>query len=162
MTVDLLSNFDILNYSKSLHIPLHEVLSKDLFRKVKPKEGAYVVNLEDSDDGPGSHWTAFVIFNHVAVYYDSYGMPIPDDIHKFIRKYDKKMKIIFSTDQIQTLESVLCGWYVVFFLYFMTIMHPKTPNKKLLLNKHNAIFSLENRQLNDKILQELIKNIMKQ
>lgn len=159
--IDLLSNVDLINYSKLLHIPLHNVLSKDLFAKVKPKKGGYIINLQDHDKGNGTHWTALVLLEDHAIYYDSYGIVPPKDIRKFVSRYDKKMPILYSTDQIQSLESVLCGWYCIFFLYYFTVLHKNSKAKvRYLQNKHNAIFSIRNRQRNDKILQSLIKNIM--
>lgn len=159
--LDLLSNIDLLNYSKLLHIPLHQVLSKDLFAKVRPRRGGYIINLQDHDEGNGTHWTALVLLDNHAIYYDSFGIVPPDDIRKFVRRYDKKMPILYSIDQIQPLKSILCGWYCLFFLYFFTVMHKKSKaNARYLQNKHNALFSVNNRQLNDKILQQLIKNII--
>tara|TARA_R100000951_G_C2596715_1_gene166894 strand:+ start:109 stop:615 length:507 start_codon:yes stop_codon:yes gene_type:complete len=159
--IDLLSNFDLLNYSKLLNIPLHSVLSKDLFNKVTPKQGGYIINLQDHDKGNGTHWTALVLLNNHAIYYDSYGIVPPSDIRKFVKRYNKKMPILYSTDQIQTLKSVLCGWFCLFFLYYFLVMHKNSKaNARYLQNKHNSIFSINNRHLNDKILQALIKNIM--
>lgn len=159
--IDLLSNFDLLNYSKLLHIPLHNVLSKDLFNKVKPKEGGYIINLQDHDEGNGTHWTALVLLKDHAIYYDSFGIVPPKDIRKFVRRYSKNMPILYSTDQVQPLKSVLCGWYCLFFLYYFTVMHKNSKaNARYLQNKHNGIFSKDQRYLNDKILQQIIKNIM--
>ena len=60
-----------------------QLLAKDLYDDIEPKAGAYIVNMEDSDDGNGAHWMGFIISKDIAVYYDSYGMSIPSGIKRF-------------------------------------------------------------------------------
>ena len=127
---ELLSNEDIEYYCKSLKIPLIEILNKNLFNNIKPKKGAYVINLQNAGVGPGTHWTALIITNAYAIYYDSFGGHIPKDILKFIRRYSKLIKIIYSIDQIQQIDSIFCGWFCVYFLYFFTVQHKKCTNYK--------------------------------
>lgn len=88
--LDLLSNHDLINYCKLFNIKLNNVLNKDLFQQEKPRLGNYIVNLEDSYDGPGTHWAAFIITEDLVIYFDSYGMPVPQDIKNFVRRYKKK------------------------------------------------------------------------
>lgn len=158
---ELLSNIDLEVYCKMLKIPLIDILNKNLFNNIKPKLGAYIINLQDAGDGGGTHWTALLITNTYAIYYDSFGGHIPKDILKFIRRYNKLIKIIYSIDQIQSLSSVFCGYYCLYFLYFFSVLHKKCTNYRYLLNKHNSIFSLNNRHLNNMILRKLIKGIVK-
>ena len=157
--MELLSNFDLVSYCKALRIPLIKLLAKDLYDDIEPKIGAYIVNMEDSDDGNGTHWIGFIISQNIAVYYDSYGMAIPNDIKRFLKRFNNKMSVIFSIDQIQTMQSVACGWFVLFFLYYFTVLNKGNTDYRLLMNKHNAIFSIRNKQLNDRILQQLIRNV---
>lgn len=157
--MELLSNFDLVSYSKALKIPLIKLLAKDLYDDIEPRVGAYIVNMEDSDDGNGTHWVGFIISENIACYYDSYGMGIPSDIKRFLKRFKKRLTVIYSIDQIQTMKSVACGWYVLYFLYFFTVLHKGDTNFRLLMNKHNAIFSMRNKQLNDRILQKLIRNV---
>lgn len=159
MNVKLLSSIDLENYCKILRIPLRNVMSKDLFLRIKPKPGAYIINMENSDEGNGTHWTALLLTSTTAIYFDSFGLSIPSYILDFIIRQKPRVKIIYSTDQIQTLPSVLCGWYCLFFLWFMTVNNKTSTRYRQLLNKHNAFFSLENRQLNERILQALIQRI---
>jgi hypothetical protein len=159
MNTELLDNLDLLYYAKKINIRLHNVLSKDLFSKVKPKEGCYIINLQNSTTGNGTHWTALILFKTTAIYFDSYGMPIPSVIKKFINRFERKITILYSIDQIQTMESVNCGWYCIFFLYFFTILHKKSNNYKYLLSKHNQLFSIKDKRINDEILHSLISSI---
>ena len=155
---ELLSNLDIEYYCQLLNIPLIGVLSKNLFNNMKLQSGCYILNLQDSDVGGGTHWTTLIITNTYAIYYDSFGGYIPTPILAFI-KQNKSLKIIYSIDQIQYLDSIFCGWFCIYFCFFFTVLHKKCSNYKYLLNKHNSIFSLDNRHLNDRILRNLIKGI---
>lgn len=155
----LLSTLDLLHYAKLFKIDLVEVLSKDLFDDIKPKIGNYIINLQDYYDGQGSHWTTLIIKKDMAIYYDSYGIVPPRSIINFIKRLNKNIKFYYSLDQIQHKDSQLCGYFCLYFLYFVTVLHKKCTKYRYLLNKHNKIFSLENKLLNDKILQKLIKNI---
>lgn len=159
MSSELLSNTDIEHYCRKLKIPLVAILQKNLFKTLSPKPGAYVVNLQSTTEGSGTHWTALYIFpSNDAIYYDSFGLPIPTPILNFLSRYKNKLKILQSTDQIQEMSSIRCGWYALFFLAFMN-NHRNCVNKRQLLNKHNAIYSLKRKALNDRILQELITRL---
>lgn len=155
--LELLSNIDLEYLYNKFNIPLNNILNKDIFQTIKPKKGNYIINLQDSDDGNGSHWVGLILQNKYAIYYDSFGFSMPNDIINFIHRYKQNINIIYSTDHIQHKYSILCGWYVLYFHYFFNIN--KRQNYKQLINIHNSLFNLKNRKLNDKILQKLISNI---
>ena len=157
---ELTSNTDLHEYAKLLKIPLHSVLNKDLFKNIIPKEGCYIINLQNSYIGDGTHWTALYLNKKIAIYYNSFGISIPNLLLNFVRRFDKNIKIIYSIDQIQTMESIFCGYYCIYFLYFFSVLHKNCSNYGYLLNKHNKIFSIENKYLNDMILRKLFKNII--
>ena len=161
MSSELLSNTDIEHYCRKLHIPLNAILQKNLFNTQTPRVGGYVINLQSTTEGSGTHWTALYIFpsNH-AIYHDSFGLPIPAPILNFLSRNKTKLKIFQSTDQIQEMSSIRCGWYALFFLSFMH-NHRTCADKRLLLNKYNAIYSVQHKALNDRILQELIVRLFK-
>ena len=100
---ELLSNIDLESYCELLGKNLNEILSKNLFKNIKPKLGGYIINLQDSNVGNGTHWTALYITKDVAIYYDSFGLPIPTIIVQFIRKLNKNTKIPCSIDEIKVL-----------------------------------------------------------
>jgi len=155
----LLSNFDIIGICKHLKIKLNGVLSKDEFNNIIPETGCYVCNLQDSDKGNGTHWTCIVIQETYIIYYDPFGISMPRPIEYFIMKM-KKRPIYVSEDQIQTMNSVFCGYYCIYFMYFCTVLHRTVLNGHYVLDNHNAIFSLDNRHLNDRIIQKLIKQLL--
>jgi len=157
--IELLSNIDLQFYCNKLKIPIKAVTFKDLYKFIPKNDGAYIINLDDSNTSKkGTHWTCLIIINSFALYWDSFGLPIPTPIKLFIQK-NKCNKIYYSIDQIQKIESVLCGYYTIYFLYYITILNKRCNKYKYLINRHNSIYSVENRYLNDRILQNLIKNI---
>ena len=66
----MLSNFDIEEIAHFYKIDI-VVVMKDEFIKIKPISGNYIINLESSKDGNGTHWMALRIedFNCVMVIY---------------------------------------------------------------------------------------------
>lgn len=156
--LDLLSNIDLEYLYSKFHIPLNNVLNKDIFKTIKPLRGNYIINIQDSNDGNGSHWVGLILHTKYAIYYDSFGFSMPNDILNFIYRYKTNISIIYSTDHIQHKYSILCGWYIFYFHYFFHTN--RKHNFKQLINIHNSLFNLKNRKLNDKILQKLITNII--
>lgn len=159
MNNKLLSNIDLDYFYKKFKIQLNGIYSKDLLKNIKNiKEGNYIINLQDSDKGNGSHWVALTIHNNIAIYYDSFGFSMPNTVMYFIKRYNKKCKIVYSIDQIQNINSVYCGWFVLFFHLYITKIIKSKNYYGYFINKHNSFFVLNNTLLNDKILKELIKN----
>jgi hypothetical protein len=158
---ELLSNLDLTDYCKKLNIPLNGIHSKDLFNTIKPKLGCYIINLQDSNVGNGTHWTGLIIkSNFSCIYFDSFGITMPYDIICFVKRFNHKIKIYYSIDQIQHLNSIYCGWYCLYFLWFHMILYKKENNYNgYLINKHNEIFDKNNLLYNDNIIKILIKNV---
>jgi len=159
MSNELLSNIDIIEYCKLFKINLHECMSKDLYNDITARTGCYVINLEDSVEGNGTHWTCLCIASHYVMYFDSYGLPIPEPIKAFVFRYKPNVTIIYSSDIIQSLESVNCGWFCIFFMWWITVKNQYSPNSYRNLNIHNALYSF-NRDKNDSIIQKNIKYIL--
>lgn len=115
----MMTNVDLEEKAVRLNIPLVGVFSKDKLPITK-KDGGYIVNLQDSDDGPGTHWTAFYIERRRnassthSVYFDSFGVIPPLSVQRFLRN-----KYVFSTKHIQNIQSEICGYYVLYFIWFM-------------------------------------------
>lgn len=74
-----------------------------------------IVNLDDSD-GPGTHWVAY--YNHprlpYVLYFDSYGMPPPNQLAAYLLKAGKPLK--YNSTQYQVTDSNACGYYCIFLL----------------------------------------------
>jgi len=118
--------------------------SKDNIR-TKLKEGYYVINLQDSNEGDGSHWCCLYVSKYYDLYFDSYGFICPENIEQLCDK------LIYSQKMIQSLNSSSCGYYVVLFILYMNKFNI---NDKLLIVKYNNFINLFNKDemINDKIL----------
>ena len=153
--MELLSNIDLENIAKALRIPLKHIGFKDTFT-MKPIDGAYIVNLQSSvGNTGGSHWTGLVLQGGQAVYFDPFGMPVPLLIRKFIFRYKPK-RAIYSMNQIQALPSILCGYFTLYFLFYLT-SHNTSNRLGWLLNRHNAIYRTE--EDTDRIVQRLFRKL---
>lgn len=109
----MMTNVDLEEKARRLHIPLVGVFSKDQLPPVL-KDGGYIINLQSAGDGPGTHWTAFYVENSSRAYFDSFGVIPPLSVQRFLRR-----KYIFSEKHIQNIQSEICGYYVLYFIWFM-------------------------------------------
>ena len=148
----LLSNYDLQNYCKELKINLVAIVSKNQLYELKPKIGCYIVNLDSV--GNGTHWVCLILFEKISIYFDPFGIIPPTNVIRFCKRFGKRL--IYSTDQLQHINSIYCGWFCLFAMYYLT--KSKSKYKSVLLNKHNAIYS-ENEEQNDKILKQNITQI---
>ena len=143
---NIISNIELLEILKSVNIKINGVFTKDQI-KTPLKDGFYIINLQDSDDGNGTHWVVlYKINDNVSFYYDSFGFPPPDNIEKILNK-----KYKYNTKQIQNINSTSCGFYCIAFIIFM-----KTKQDKLkAFDTFCAIFS-NNTKNNEIILYQLL------
>ena len=152
----MLSNFQIQDLCKANKIQLNGVFSKDELRMIDLREGNYVVNLQSSRQGPGTHWLALVIQKTQAFYFDPFGAPPPLEITKFVRR--KKVIKIFGYNSwiIQDLESSSCGWYAVALFLFLK----NNPNNDLTktCNRFVNQFSEDTKE-NEIVLSEQISKL---
>lgn len=156
----LLSDVNLISLCREFNIKLNAILSKDEYNSISPELGCYIINLQDAQEGNGTHWTCITVHKTYILYFDPFGIPIPRPIKHFMSRNSKNVPVYFSEDQIQPIDSVFCGWYCLFFLYFTSVLHKTQWNGHRLLDWHNSMYSLTNRHLNDRILQALIKKYL--
>lgn len=106
-----LSNVDIDNYCK--HLPNYGgCLSKNELPKTGLPSKFFVVNMQDSDKGGGTHWVLLDNRAPSAVqYFDSMGEVPPQKVKKLMNG-TKKPQVI-NRFEIQPMGSVTCGWYCI-------------------------------------------------
>ena len=111
------SNFDLLQLNKNPHFK--GVFSKD--NKLPPNTPGtgYIVNLESTTDGNGTHWIGVTHDNKQTYYYDPFGMVPPDMILKKI-KGNTDRPVVYSDVQIQNDNATTCGYFASSFLKHMT------------------------------------------
>ena len=156
----LLSNINLEYYTKKLKLPLHQIRFVSQLKTIKtPKIGNYIINLDRSETN-GTHWSCFIIYPSKLVYYDSFGVinQIPPEVIQFGKRFNPSIKFVFNYDVIQDTNSIYCGWFVLYFIYFFN-KNKKCQNKRLLLTAHNKKFDKTDLLQNDLILKILIKEI---
>ena len=71
-----LSNIDIINIIKDLKLDKYfgGIYSKNELPKHLIRKKFYIINLQNSDEGEGTHWTCFY-FNKplISIYFDAFG-----------------------------------------------------------------------------------------
>ena len=65
----------------------------------------------DDRDGPGTHWTCWYKRGPVKYYFDSYGLPPPDEMVNYLQP-----EIRYNTDELQRRGDVVCGHFCLYVL----------------------------------------------
>jgi hypothetical protein len=142
-----LSNFDIIKIIEDMKLShvFGGVYSKDQLPTLQ-RNKFYIINLQDSDAGKGSHWTVF-FYNKplTSIYYDSFGFIAPLLVQENITPY------IYNENEIQNYKSSACGYYCIAFIKFL---HNKN-NKEEAFKTFLKLFNLQTFK-NDKVLYDLL------
>ena len=110
-----LSNFDLEKWIDDLGIKyFRSTYSRDrLSDRIRKKECG-IINL-DSIEGQGTHWVCYRnIDKQMVEYFDPFGLIMPHEILHYLSKSGKK--VIFSQDEIQNRDTVLCGYWCLYCL----------------------------------------------
>ena len=148
----MLSNFDIEEIANFYNINLIIVM-KDELKNMKPINTNYIVNLESSKDGNGTHWMALKIENKDCVYLDSYGMLPPEEIISFCKRIPKS-HLSYNTKEIQDFKAKTCGFFAIAFIIFLHINSSDNLYKKS--SSFSDLFSLDTK-LNNKKLKKFFR-----
>ncbi len=148
----MLSNFDLEDYAEKHNYNLIGVYSKDKLPNEK-RVGSYIVNMQDEDDGNGTHWIAFIIFeNAKCCFFDSFGVHAPTDILDFLKPFKP---IATNKRQIQHVDSDKCGYFCLAFIKQFNDVNPMKQDVYELYDDFINAFS-SNLKINDKIVMELL------
>jgi hypothetical protein len=150
----MLTNFEIEDIADNLKLGIIGVFSKNQLPH-RRAVGSYYVNLQDAEDGDGTHWVFFKIFDDAkAIYFDSFGLPPPQDINKFLLPFKP---VASNNRQIQDLKSEMCGWFCIACDYYLTYDVDK--KRKDIFECYDDflnIWSIDKKK-NDTILKEYLK-----
>ena len=143
-----LSNFDITNLIKDYKLDycFGGIYSKDQLPEDLTRTKFYIVNMQDHDEGNGTHWVVFYYNKPLtSIYFDSFGFVAPTDVEKRITPY------IFNDADVQDYNSSACGYFCIAFIKFLHNKQDKQEAYKgfLKLFKNETV-------KNDKILQRLL------
>ena len=112
------SNFQFNEYYKNQ--PLYGgCLCKNEVAKLKrgPDNKFWILNMEDSDDGNGSHWVCCIdTLPGVVFYADPFGLAPPPPIVAFMRRSSDGANAVYSKGQYQQVESDRCGYFCIEFI----------------------------------------------
>ena len=121
----MLSNFDIDRIARKLKLPIKGVFSKDELQNVKREIGSYYINMENANEGGGSHWVFAKIYDDDsrneeddakdthkvgALYFDPFGLDMPREVERFLSPFKP---IPYNNRQIQSIRTTQCGWYCI-------------------------------------------------
>lgn len=157
--VPLLSNFDFddIYRKNSGYLGTH---NKDLLKNVKipkRKKSFAIINMQNYREGEGTHWVAVFIDPKAKVisYYDSFGIPPPIDVNRWLMGMTsdskKPFKFYYHSTQHQDIQSVACGFFVRYFIDCMLkgmsaadfmlneLDDDLERNERIVLNKYNII-----------------------
>ena len=116
-----LSNFDIMKIIQSQGVDdFKGVYMKDQLPD-KLERGSYIINLQSSKEGNGTHWVCLYYTPNFSYYYDSFGFVAPLEVQKKIIPY------MYNDLEIQDIDSTACGFYCVAFVLYL--------NKKMNIEK---------------------------
>jgi len=106
-----LTNFELLDAAKKLNIPNFSgvFLRDELLKKPRRKECG-ILNLDDSN-GVGSHWCCFFKNGNDKFYFDSYGLPPPTELLKYLGG-----SVYYNSERIQPDNEVFCGHLCLYVL----------------------------------------------
>ena len=110
----MLTNIQIESFCTQTMIQLVDVTMKNELPP-HPMQGNYIINLQSSTEGDGTHWTALLVRENMNYFFDSFGAPPSQEIVVFCAKTQNR--ILFNNSIIQNLHSDLCGYYCIGLLH---------------------------------------------
>jgi hypothetical protein len=133
---------------------LTAVVMKDELKDIKPKNGNYIINLESSSQGSGTHWIALFIQDKNCFYFDSFGIICPTEVTNFCKRISNS-KLGYNDLQIQDIAAETCGWFAIGLL-----IHLDRTKKDIYTSAADYIghFSYNSKN-NNKILQEYFRHL---
>ena len=148
----MLSNFDIEEIANHYNLDV-QIIMKDELKNMKPINTNYIINLESSTMGNGTHWMSLKIQDKNCVYCDSYGMLPPEEIISFCKRISKS-HLTYNTKEIQDINAQTCGFFAIAFILFL---HLNTSDDLYKMSSSfSNLFSLHTK-LNNKILQKFFR-----
>ena len=111
-----LSNFEIMDIIKDMNLDSHfaGVYSKDKLPTELLWNKFYIINLQDSDAGGGTHWCVFYYNAQLtSIFFDSYGFPGPIEVEQKIKPN------IYNDAEVQNIDSSACGYFCLAFIKYI-------------------------------------------
>jgi hypothetical protein len=122
----MLTNFELEDIANHYGLNLNAIVMKDELKNYQPRNGNYIINLESSTAGGGTHWIALHVQNKNCFYCDSFGVINPTEVTTFCKRIPNS-RLAFSEKQIQFIEAETCGFFAVGMLLHLN----RTKNKDI-------------------------------
>ena len=163
-----LTNTQLMDLSKRMHVPLHGVYFKSELIGMKVKHNVcYIINIQDELDengreNDGSHYTCLQSNKNVNgkvenIFFDSYGVPPCDEILKFLNV----KHVPYNTVDIQSLQLSFCGWSCLAFLYWINVYEKRTGSLYHDCESFTELFEDLNKSSNHKHNEFVIKSFFR-
>ena len=142
----MLSNYQLATIAEDLEInlPLKNIIMKDELKMAKNEN--YVINLQSTFQGNGSHWTCLIIDKNEAFFCDSFGAPPSIEVKQGCKKNKSIKHLYFNNWIIQHIDSQLCGFYCLGLLFYIKINREKYDSLKTCCNAFINKFVYETTQ----------------
>jgi hypothetical protein len=140
-----LTNFDIANICNRIGVKLNGIFMKDELSS-NLEDGNYIINLQNHNQS-GSHWCCFVKSKNCIYYFDPFGAVMPQNQLDIFKANHEN--IYYSNIQIQDMKSILCGYFCILYLYFVSRMNGTIRNR---ISQFQKLFNWIDQKNNDKIL----------
>jgi hypothetical protein len=114
----MLNNFELEDIANHYGLSLNAVVMKDELKNYQPRNGNYVINLQSSTAGTGTHWVALFVLDKNCFYFDSFGIICPIEITTFCKRIPKS-QLAFSEKQIQFIKAETCGFFAISMLLYL-------------------------------------------
>ena len=147
---NVLSDGEITQILKKQKIKINGIYMKNELPS-KLKKGYYIINLQSSTEGFGTHWCSFYYDKKQSFYFDSYGFIAPLEVHNKIIPY------YYNDKDIQDLYSTACGFYSLAFVIFMDRYANKEQDKKEVYASFVNLFTDDTKK-NEKTLYHILYN----
>jgi len=110
MVLGVTTNENLQDIAVKLKIGIVNIIPKEY---INNKDGQYIINM-DKKTGSGTHWVAYIKKKDIIYYFDSFGIPPLIEILKL-----NHTKIYYNEYNIQDIKDNSCGYYCLYFLYWM-------------------------------------------
>ena len=140
-----------MNWVKQLKLEhFRGIYSRDNLPKKIRQQECGIINL-DTQLGPGTHWVCYRNIDQDCEYFDSFGLPMAEEILEYLETSGKQ--IFYSTDEIQERNSVLCGYWCLYYLM------ERQKGISMLATIHNPGFDPVNHIINHRFIIQYFKKI---
>ena len=161
-----LSNFDIELVLRGSHPDVDRVFKQVISKDVLPfhidEDQALPISIVvNTHFSPGKHWFCIIFEENCTIVIEPYGIPISWFNFIFLQR-NRNLPVIQNTMQLQKIGSPVCGYYAIYFIYYLSKGYSLTPG--LVHSKDTSIlqfFKSDNQDFNDNFVVEWVRLLIR-